>query len=85
MADLTDFTVTPMIPIGITVAVVVIHQTTECSFPVALVAGFLVGPVLGVCIGFLLTALVRGLFDLALKISDKRKESQTNPHTKDTS
>jgi hypothetical protein len=75
MADLTDFTVTPMICIGMGISIAAVKLTTGLSMPLAVIIGIFPGYIVGVCAGLLLAAVVGTLLDFDFKIRDARKGS----------
>lgn len=85
MADLTDFTVTPMVCVGMGVSIAAVKQTTGWDWTLAVVVGFLPGYAVGFCAGLLLAALVGTLLDFCFKIRVGHENEKTHPHKKDTS
>lgn len=74
MADLTDWTLTPMIIVGMASSTLIIHHITGWSVPLALIVGLVPGYAVGVCAGLLLAALVEPVLGLVIEIRDKRRE-----------
>ena len=66
MADLTDVTITPMIPVGIAAATVIIHWLSGWNIWIALVAAVVPGAIAGFFLGVGLTIVASWLLERVL-------------------